>query len=135
MALPTVPMIQKRIADRKGHDLYDFEWPQYLDYLPPDEMRQHLRNDMQDNAEAIAKEHTREGMLKIIKEYLPHAIDWAEREMALETERCLSHFIAWTWLAGDFKFAFEIQYGLPKDFVEARALYFRIALYYDWRDF
>ena len=135
MPLPTVPMIQKRAIARKREDLYDFEWPEYIDYLPPDEMRQHLRNDKQDNAEAIAKTLTREGILKIIKDYLKHAIDWSEREKAYETERCISHYIAWIWLAGDFAFAFEIQYGKPKDFAEAKDLYFRIALYYGWRDF
>jgi hypothetical protein len=131
--LPTQEEILKRFEERREHDMFGFEVNEYARFMGYDQLKPYLRDGItKDNFEAPL-ELTREAILEIMKDYIDFAFDKAYGERGISANRSIMHYIAWTWLAGDYQFSKEIEdeydrnyhsYGLP--------ILVKICKYYGW---
>lgn len=100
MTLPTIPEIIARIAERRAQDIFGFETFDYVQYLPFEDAKPLL-------VENAAPEKwtqlplTREAVLKQMHDYMDFAWGKANGQRGLSAGRSISHYTAWTWLAGD----------------------------------
>ncbi len=102
--LPTPAEIVARIAERKKEDFFGFETTDYIVYLSFVDAKQFLGNTDKDPTIEADWETTpliRESILKEMHDYMEFAWGKANDERGLSASRSVSHYIAWTWLAGD----------------------------------
>lgn len=92
--------IVAQIRKVKGHDLFGFEWHEYLGALDFEHAKQFLKP----GATAVDWNvlfTDDESIRKTIVDYLPFAWGKANNCRGISASRSVSHLIAWTWLLGD----------------------------------
>lgn len=115
MELPTQEQIVARVRERQDIDFFGIEIPDYVEYLKFPFAKEFLKPDTKES-EWESDELSYDGVVKKIKEYIPFAWEKANDFRGLSARRSILHFIAWSWLSGDFEFAKEIQKEFETNF-------------------
>lgn len=89
-----------RIKTRQEHDFFGFEIGDYMTRLTVDNFKPFAK-DGADLSDWVQSPGDREAVLKELCEYATFAWHKANNCRGLSASRSLSHFIAWSWLAGD----------------------------------
>ena len=119
--IPSTQEIEIRFKKREDSDMFGFEVGEYMPFVS--------RKFIEDNfgfKDNISKEDrnkypnplTKEGMLHKMLDYMPFAWEKANDCRGLSAMRSISHFVAWTWLAGDVELSIQLEkdyefYGKP----------------------
>lgn len=102
MRLRTNQEIVTRIKEVEKFDFFGTEVGDLMNYLPFDLAKSWLKPEVSlDQWEKVRQPHTRENILKEMREYMPFAIGKATGHRGLSASRSISHYKAWVWLLGD----------------------------------
>ena len=89
-----------RITEREGDDWLGTEVSDLIVRLPFDKAKQWLKPEATE-AEWEQSARDRDSVLKEMADYMPFAWDKANNGRGISAGRSMSHYMAWTWLAGD----------------------------------
>src|SRR5882672_7443328 len=104
--LPTKPEILERFLARKDEDVFGDEVGMYLPYLDFDQAKPFLKPEATKEVwDQSCSTLSREALLKTMEEYMSFGWEKANNCRGLSANRTMSHYIAWTWLAGDRAFS------------------------------
>lgn len=92
--------ILARIKERQASDFLGAETGILILRLPFDAAKQFLKEDAPADAWDVYP-RDRESLLEEMQEYMPFAWEKANDGRGLSAWRSMSHYQAWTWLAGD----------------------------------
>jgi len=94
--------ILARIKERDEGDPFDWEIDEYIVFLDWEHVKDFLIPDAdQGGWNDDFREPTRENVLEKMREYMPFAVDKAERGRGLSALRSIMHYTAWVWLLED----------------------------------
>ena len=100
MTIRTDEEILARVEEVKDRDWMGFERNDLIIYLPFDKARPFLvEGTTEDEWETL--DRSRESVLKTMLDYMPFAWDKANNKRGFSAGRSMSHYAAWTWMAGD----------------------------------
>ena len=91
--------ILARIRERAEEDVFGFERNDLLVCLPLEKANTLFEEPYEGEWEQSPRD--RESLLEQMEEYMPFAWEKANDFRGLSAARSLSHYMAWTWLAGD----------------------------------
>jgi len=100
MAERTTAEIVARIETVRRRDGMGFEWHCLLMRLPFDAAKPYLK-DTAPAADWETAPRDRESLVAEMRDYMPFAWQKANNERGISASRSMSHYAAWTWLAGD----------------------------------
>lgn len=110
MALPSESEIAERMKSRAKSDLFGFETDEYIPYLSYASAKPFINDNVsEEEFKKYQKPFTREQVLKDMEAYMSFAWDKANNCRGISASRSISHYIAWTWLAGDAELSAEIE--------------------------
>jgi len=96
--------IINRIKAIQPDDLFGFQIDDLLRFLPFEDAKQFLSDEGVKefaNGKWNQEPLTREGVIKIMKEYMDFALGKASDHRGLSAGRSVEHYKAWVWLLGD----------------------------------
>lgn len=89
-----------RIEQRKADDFFGFEITDLIVRLPFDLAKTYLKPDAVESEWTVAP-RDRDSLLGEMHKYMDFAWEKANDCRGLSAGRSMSHYMAWTWLAGD----------------------------------
>jgi hypothetical protein len=122
----------ERVNARRSEDLFGFETNDLIVTLSAEDAKPFLKKEA-DLSGWEPRSRAREDVLVQMKDYMHFAFEKAHSQRGLSAMRSISHYTAWTWLAGDDELAnvlaeaddsVYVPYGLP--------LLRRICEHYKW---
>lgn len=98
--MKTDSQILARISEIADRDFFGFESGDLIAVLPFTVAKSYLRDGVTES-EWTPEPRDRDSVVARMLEYMPFAWDKANNCRGLSAGRSMSHYMAWTWLAGD----------------------------------
>lgn len=132
--LPTQDEIVARFKDRQPNDMLGFEVGEYVGYMDYDHAKPFLKEGVTSEEWSKDREpHTREILLKVMKDYMAFAWDKANNCRGISANRSIMHYIAWSWLAGDREFSAEVDRLMDEEYeFYGKNILVKICEFYGW---
>lgn len=136
MSMPTQEEIVERYKAKAKNDMFGFESGDYFNYMDWEHGKEFLKEDANITQEKWEKETPsliREVVLKEMEDYMEFAWGKAIDCRGISSNRSISHYIAWTWLAGDNEFSEKLEKEYDKNYrYYGKDLLVMICQYYGW---
>ena len=130
--VPTQDEIVKRFEERKNGDILGFEITEYLSALDFEHVKCFLKPEAKSEEWSNGK-WDRESVLARMLEYMPFAWEKANDCRGISANRSIMHYIAWIWLAGEPRFAADVEQMFDKEYCYYGKLILEaICKYYGW---
>lgn len=130
--IPTQEEIVARVAWLKGKDFFGFESGDLLVRLDWDRAKPFLKADAsQEVWEKEFKTWSRDDVIKEMRDYMTFAWEKANDKRGISASRTISHYMAWTFLAGDTDLTAELSKGYE---FYGKELLLKICDKYGWTD-
>lgn len=120
-----------RFEERAKTDFLGFEITELLPYFSSFEAVKPLLKETATEEDFLKykKPYTREALLKVMLDYMDFAWDKANNFRGISASRSISHYVTWTWLAGDT----ELSKDLEKNYeFYGKDLLVKICRHYGW---
>lgn len=138
--MPSSAEILARFKERLPGDPLGFEVEEYVDYLSFQDVMSLAgigiapkEGITEAEWEAARPKLTREFMLAKMLDYMPFAWEKANGKRGVSASRSVSHYLAWTWLAGDRKFSARLDRKLATHYAPyGKPLLRIICKHYGW---
>lgn len=131
--MPTQAEIVERFSTRRDGDMLGDEVGMYLPYLEFEHIKQFLEGVTKADWDRDRESLTREAVLKTMEEYMEFGWDKANNCRGLSANRTISHYIAWTWLAGDRAFSEQIEREYDENYrFYGKDILVMICKFYGW---
>ena len=115
ITVPNKDEILKRMKERMKSDVLGFEWHEYVQYLDYEHVKEYLKDNVT-KEDFETEELKRDVIVNGIKYYMKFAWTKANDGRGISANRSISHFIAWTWLAGDTDFSSKIEKKFDEEY-------------------
>ena len=124
--------IVARIKERQDDDFLGFETGDYFCRLEVKNAKPFCKDDA-DMSDWEQSPADRESILAEMKDYLEFAWGKDNDERGISACRSISHYIAWSWLAGDTEFSAELDRMYENNYTHyGKPILVHIAKHYGW---
>ncbi len=117
--VPTKEEVDARYKERAPVDMLGFEVDEYTPYMSIEGVRPLANEGVTDETLKETQLTLNRGeMVADMERYMEFAFEKANNQRGISASRSIQHYIAWTWLAGDYDLSTRINTVFENEYLE-----------------